>query len=557
MNKNHYLLFTVFISGMTILGVELSASRLLDPFFGNSIIIWANLIGLVLIYLSLGYWVGGRWADADPRGTTLFQIIAWGAFLVGVIPLVAAPILRLSARGFATFNAGILIGSLLGVLILFSLPMTLLAMTSPFAIRLAVDDVNESGKVAGSIYALSTMGSIFGTFLPVLVLIPNIGTRRTFLTFAVLLMLVAIIGLFQYSRKKGFLYLGLLFLLLTVTFFASVKSIKASMQAGNLLTVSGETSFLMLGGPIKPNPYAIYESESRYNYIQVTREGDDILLYLNEGEGIHSVYNPNLTLMGGIWDYFLIAPYFNPAPYKQEAVDSLLLIGAAAGTIPKQFTAIYGPIPIDGVEIDSGISEAGRRFFAMNEPNLRTINQDGRYFLSNASNRYDVIAVDAYRPPYIPFQLTTEEFFQEIYDHLNEDGVMAINAGRTHTDYSLVLALASGMKAVFPNVYVIDAPDFGGDLGNSLIVATRQPTRLEDFFANAVLLDNKFLQEMTVRTFETRLWQVTCQADAPFLPGVGDLPATLPSACPPPFTDDKAPVEQVVHGLVLRYLLGQ
>ncbi|HHJ06554.1 MAG TPA: spermine synthase [Anaerolineae bacterium] len=531
-NKNTYLLFTVFVSGMTTLGVELSASRLLDPFFGNSIIIWANLIGLVLIYLSLGYWVGGRWADADSRGATLFQIIAWGAFLVGLIPLVAAPILRLSARGFATFNAGILIGSLLGVLILFSLPMTLLAMTSPFAIRLAVGDVNESGKVAGSIYALSTLGSIFGTFLPVLILVPNIGTRRTFLTFAVILMLTAIIGLFQYSRKKGVLYLALLLLLLTITFFVSA-------------------------GPIKANPYAIYESESRYNYIQVTQEGDDILLYLNEGEGIHSVYNPTLTLVGGIWDYFLIAPYFNPAPYTQDKVDSLLLIGAAAGTIPKQFTAIYGPIPIDGVEIDPGISEAGRRFFAMTEPNLRTINQGGRYFLNNASQTYDVIAVDAYRPPYIPFQLTTEEFFQEIYDHLNEDGVMAINAGRTHTDYSLVLALAAGMKAVFPKVYVIDAPDFGGDLGNSLIVATKQPTRLEDFFANAALLDNQFLQEMAAKTFETRLWQITCQPDAPFMPGVGDLPATLPAACPPPFTDDKAPVEQVVHGLVLRYLLGE
>jgi len=532
MNKNNYLFLTVFVSGMTILGVELSASRLLDPFFGNSIIIWANLIGLVLLYLSLGYWVGGRWADVDPRGSTLFQIIAWGAFLVGVIPLVSAPILRLSVRGFANFDAGILIGSLLGVLILFSLPMTLLAMASPFAIRLAVSNVEESGKVAGSIYAFSTMGSIFGTFLPVLVLIPNIGTRRTFLTFAVVLLVVAIIGLFQYSWQKGLLYSGLLLLLLAMAFFGTA-------------------------GPIKANENAIYESESRYNYIQVAKEGEDILLYLNEGQGIHSVYNPNLTLVGGIWDYFLIAPYFNPDPYTQNEVGSLLLIGAAAGTTSKQFTTVYGPIPIEGVEIDPGISEAGRRFFAMNEPNLRTINQDGRYFLANADKTYDVIAVDAYRPPYIPFQLTTEEFFREIYDHLNEDGVMAINAGRTHTDYSLVLALASGMKAVFPNVYVIDAPDFGSDLGNSLIVAVKQPTSLESFFANAALMDNEILQEITIRAFNARIWEVTCQPDAPFLPGVGELPPTLPLACPAPFTDDKAPVEQVIHGLVLRYMLGE
>jgi predicted membrane-bound spermidine synthase len=190
---NKYLFLTVFISGMTVLGVELSASRLLAPFFGNSLIIWANLIGLILIYLSLGYWLGGRWADRDPRGTTFFQIIAWGAFLVGLIPSVSRPILNWSQQGFATLTAGIMIGSLLGVLILFSVPMILLAMASPFAIRLAVTHVEGSGKIAGSIYALSTLGSILGTFLPVLVLIPNIGTRHTFLLFSAVLLTIAIV----------------------------------------------------------------------------------------------------------------------------------------------------------------------------------------------------------------------------------------------------------------------------------------------------------------------------------------------------------------------------
>jgi predicted membrane-bound spermidine synthase len=174
-----FLLLTVFVAGMTTLGVELSASRLLDPFFGNSIVIWANLIGLVLIYLAVGYWVGGRWADRDPRESTLYQITAWAAFAVGVIPFISVPILRWSVQGFADYNAGILVGSLLGVLVLFSVPMTLLGCVSPFAIRLAMREVEHSGNVAGSVYALSTVGSILGTFLPVLLLIPNIGTRRT------------------------------------------------------------------------------------------------------------------------------------------------------------------------------------------------------------------------------------------------------------------------------------------------------------------------------------------------------------------------------------------
>ncbi len=531
MKKNGYLLFTVFFSGMTVLVVELSASRLLDPFFGNSLIIWANLIGLVLIYLSVGYWLGGKWADKDPRSATFFQIIAWGAFLVGLIPLVSQPILRWSLNGFATFDAGILIGSLLGVLLLFSVPMTLLAMASPFAIRLAVTDVDRAGAVAGSIYALSTLGSILGAFLPVLVFIPNIGTRRTFFLFAVILLIVAIGGLFQYSRKRGLLYLSLLIVLALLSVFWTA-------------------------GPIKASENAIYETESRYNYIQVEKIGEDILLRLNDGQGIHSVYNPNVLLSYGIWDYFLAAPYFNPPPYTEDMVHNFLLIGSAAGTVPRLYTAVYGPIPIDGVEIDPGISAVGRKFFAMDEPNLTTINQDGRYFLRTTAKTYDVIGVDAYRPPYIPFQLTTQEFFQEIYNHLNDNGVMAINAGRTATDYSLVIALGSTMKTVFPSVYVIDTPNGGIDLGNSLVVATKQPTRLNNFLVNAPLMRHELLQNVAQRTLNSRVWEITCRSNTPFIAGVGDLPPALPTTCPTPFTDDKAPVEQVLHALILRYLLG-
>lgn len=514
-----------------MLAVELSASRLLDPFFGNSIIIWANLIGLVLIYLSVGYWLGGKWADKDPRGTTFFQIIAWGAFLVALIPVVARPILRWSLAGFATFDAGVLVGSLLGVLILFSVPLTLLAMASPFAIRLAVQDVENAGRVAGQIYAVSTLGSILGTFLPVLIFIPNVGTRRTFLLFSAILLLVALGGLFQLSRKLGWRYLPMVIVLAIIALFGTT-------------------------GSIKPNPNTVFEIESQYNYIQVEKIGDDVLLRLNEGEGIHSVYNPNYTLAYGIWDYFLVAPFFNPAPYPETAVDSLLLIGSAAGTIPKEFTAAYGAIPIDGVELDPAISAAGRKFFAMNEPNLTTINQGGRYFLNTTDKMYDVIAVDAYRPPYIPFQLTTVEFFQKIYNHLNDDGVVAINAGRTSTDYSLVVALGSTMRAVFPTVMVIDAPMDSSNLGNSLVIATKRPATPADFLQNAATLENKLLRDVATRSRTTGVWVISCQPDAPFAPGWGTLPATLPDACPAPFTDDKAPVEQILHRLILRYMLG-
>jgi spermidine synthase len=495
------------------------------------LIIWANLIGLVLIYLSVGYALGGRWADQDPRPTTFFQIIAWGAFLVGVIPFVARPILSLSVQGFADYNGGLIAGSLLGVLILFSVPLTLLAMASPFAIRLAVTDVAQAGKVAGAIYAWSTMGSILGTFLPVLVFIPNIGTRRTFILFSVTMLVVAIGGLLQYNRRQGLLYLGLVVIIALLALFNSA-------------------------GPIKADALTIYETESQYNYIQVLQEGSDTLLRLNEGQGVHSVYNPELELVYGIWDYFLVAPFFNNPPHTEDQVNSLLLIGAAAGTVSKEYTKVFGPIPIDGVELDPEISRVGREFFYMNEPNLTTINQDGRYFLANTHKTYDVIAIDAYRPPYIPFQLTTVEFFQEVYDHLSDDGVAAINAGRIANDYSLVVALGSTMQAVFPNVYVVDTLDFGSDFGNSLVIGTRQPTSVFNFGENALLMEDPLLHNIRDRVLGSHIWEITCAPEAPFVAGHNTLPDPLPPACLTPFTDDKAPVEQVLHRLIIHYMTG-
>ncbi len=518
--RNGYLLLTAFISGMTTLGVELSASRLLDPFFGNSLIIWAAIIGLILFYLTAGYYLGGRWADKDPRPSTLFQITAWGAFLVGLVPFIATPVLRWSVEGLAQYSAGILAGSLIGVLVLFGVPVTLLGTVSPFVIRLALEDIRHGGNTAGSVYAVSTLGSLLGAFLPVLFLIPNIGTRLTFFALAMLLLLVSLGGLLLTHPRRALAYGAMPVLLVGL-------------------------NLLWPAGPIKPSPGLVYETESRYNYIQVAefydgRGGTWRFLHLNEGEGIHSAYNPNdpdFPLVDGVWDYFLIVPYFNNPPFSREDVDSLLLIGSAAGTISKAYSHIYGPIPIDGVEIDPRIIEVGEVWFDMNEPNLTTYAQDGRYFLALTNKTYDVIAVDAYRPPYIPFHLTTQEFFQKMYDHLNEDGIAVINAGRTSTDYSLVEVLGTTMKTVFPNVYVLDVPG-GGSLGNSLVIATKQPTRLENFEFNVAQLQQPQLRIVANRALGAPIWEFQPQKDGLVL------------------TDDKAPIEQVIHSLIVKYMLG-
>jgi predicted membrane-bound spermidine synthase len=513
--KRALLLITVFASGMTSLGVELSASRLLDPFFGNSLIIWAVLIGTVLLYLTVGYYIGGKWADRKPYYRVLYQITAWAAFLIGLVPFLARPVLLWSVRGFAEFSAGILVGSLLGVVALFAVPVTLMGCVSPFAIRLAMEDqgVKTAGNVAGSVYALSTVGSLVGTFLPVLVLIPNIGTRNTFLLFSFVLLTISLVGLFLELRKRALPYLLMPAVLVLLMVVLSSGVIKPA-EAGELL----------------------HETESAYNYIQVLQVGDEVWLKLNEGQGIHSIYRADSVLVDGVWDYFLIAPFFNNPPYAADQVGSLALLGSAAGTVPKQYTAVYGPIPIDGAEIDPEIIRVGREYFDMNEPNLNAVAQDGRYFLRNSAQKYDVIAVDAYRPPYIPFHLTTQEFFAEAREHLTERGVVAINAGRTNTNWSLVEALASTLKAEFPNVYLVDLVEPGIDTSNVLVVATKQSTRVENLEANAALMVHPILREVAQDS----------------IPRAVEF--TEPTRI---FTDDKAPVEQVVHGLILSFVTGQ
>ena len=324
------------------------------------------------------------------------------------------------------------------------------------------------------------------------------------------LLIISLIGLFRAGSRRLWLY-GILFLIII-----------------SLIV-------LIPPGPIKASDNMVYETESAHNYIQVVKEEDTFYLHLNEGEGIHSIYTPNQALTYGIWDLFLIAPFMNNPPFTADEVQSLCLIGLAGGTIAKQYTDVYGPIPIDGVELDPKIIEVGRQYFNMTEPNLNAIPQDGRYFLAHSPKNYDVIAIDAYRPPYIPFHLTTQEFFREVYDHLTGTGVMAINVGRTATDYSLVNVLASTSKSVFPDVYIIDSPDYGSDLGNSLVVATKQDTSPENLSANLKRMDNPYLVEVA----ESALPSVRSYTQTDIV-----------------FTDDKAPVEQVIHGLIVRYVMG-
>jgi spermidine synthase len=509
---NRYLYFTVFVSGMTTLAIEFAASRLLGSVFGTSNLVWASIIGLILIYLTAGYFIGGRWADRSPYPQTLYGIIAWGAFLAGIVPLVARPVLRLAADAFDQLQVGVLFGSFTAVLVLFSVPVTLLGMVSPFAIRLAISDAQTAGRVSGRIYAISTLGSFVGTFLSVLVFIPLVGTSWTFFAFSEFLLLVAVAGMLISAGWRKSLRVAWMPLLLPVL------------------------AVLLASRPIKSTAGQIYEGESAYNYIQVLEKPDGRrVLRLNEGQGEHSLWKADQLDFEGPWEQFLAAPFFNSPPYEPKAVQSMAIIGLAAGTVARQATAVYGALPIDGYEIDPQIIEVGRRYFDMNEPNLNAIAQDGRWGLEHSDRKYNIIGVDAYRPPYIPWHLTTVEFFQIVRQHLTPDGVLVINVGRSPSDRRLIDGLVGTIGQVFPSIYVMDVPNSF----NSIIYATVQPTEVNNLYQNLIhLYSEPGIHPLLLHSLER---------------AVVYLKPTPASSVV--YTDDRAPIEWITNNMVLSYVL--
>lgn len=496
----YFLVILVFVSGMTSLALEMCASRLLGAYFGTSLFIWANLIGLILVYLTVGYFIGGRLADRYPSEQLLCSITAMAALSITLLPFVSQSILTWSITGLAQASVGIFFSSLLGTILLFAVPVTLLGLVSPFAIRLATKEISTSGSASGSFYALSTLGSLVGAFLPVLWLIPTFGVRRTLLIFSVLLFAASLWGLLPRWRPA-----------FAVVLIALVLPL----------------------GPLKDIPNLIYEQESLYNYIQVVQQSDGSRqLILNEGQAIHSVYYPNPTtvLTGWYWDYFLAAPYFNPG-FTPQKLHRVAIIGLAAGTIAHQFTQVYGPVPIDGVEIDPAIVNVGRKYFAMNEPNLNVQVQDGRTYLETTHQQYDVVAIDAFQQPYIPFQLTTQEFFTTIRSHLSSTGVIALNTGHTTHDFRLVQAFVNTMSQVFPSVYVFNVPG----TFNTEVMASVQPTSLTSFRQNLA----QFAPTSVMGQVASEVSPVVTVAHSD-----GGIV----------FTDDRAPIEQITDQLLLNYI---
>jgi spermidine synthase len=483
----------VFAGGAGTLATEIAASRLLAPYFGNSTIVWANIIGLILVYLSLGYWLGGKVADRRPEPRLLGAMVLVAAVVIAATPFVARPILDVAVRGLDAVSVGAVVGSFFAALALFAVPVTLLGAVSPFAIRLALENVGEAGSVAGRLYALSTIGSIVGTFASALVTIPLAGTQRTMVGSAALLALAAA-------------------LLLGARWHA------ATVLVGGLLFIPA--------GTIKPSEGLLYESESTYQYVQVVEDEDGSRsLRLNEGIASHSVWHASSVLTGGAWDMFLVVP-----PLAGRPVEKVLVIGNAGGTVARAYGELYADIRVDGVEIDPAVTEAGRRLMGLEDnPNLRVITADGRPYLELTDERYDVIIVDAYRQPYIPFYLATKEFFELARARLTPGGVLALNVATVPGDRRLPDAIGSTVLAAFPQAWRWRPLRF-----NELLLGLDRPVARNDLVLRA---------------------QAAESAAAPLVPLFARAVEPVRSVTSP-MTDDRAPVEWLIDRMIIEHVAG-
>ena len=296
-------------------------------------------------------------------------------------------------------------------------------------------------------------------------------------------------------------------------------------------------AWILLPSGIKPPQVGtlVYEKESAYNYIQVVQDGTKTELILNEGEAIHSIYDTQSLLTGGPWDYMVIADSFRPAQATEPKPKSVAILGLAGGTAARQYTAAFGEqVQVTGVEIDPAILDVAHRYFHLDSPNVHPVVADARYWLDTQAGKYDVMALDAYQQPYIPFHLTTREFFTSVRDHLNPGGAVVVNVGRTTTDYRLVDAIASTMAAVYPSVFLVDVPAFT----NTMVYGSTEPTTLADVEHNLGLVTEPLAGAVANSAVTAGGLRVS-----PYHSQV--------------FTDDLAPVERLIDEIIFSYATGK
>lgn len=488
-NKN-FLYATEFFSGMSIMAVELGASRLLAPYFSSSQIVWTIIIGTIMIALALGNVWGGRRADLDKNPDKLYRRLILAAIWIGAIPVLGKYlILAVAGVLIVTIDTNLLIwAAFLSCMAIFVAPLFILGTVTPSLVKYATDNLEHNGRIVGNLNAFNTIGSIIGTFLPTFLTIPAVGTAITFLIFSGILLSIGVIYFLSVGKRK-------LFCAASVIIFATC----------GILGNSNSFAFW--------EKNLLYEGESIYNYLQVKENPRQIIFSTNVLFGVQSLKVKSDGLTGFYYDYALAAPLLTDGK-------KILILGMGTGTFAEQCRKYFPAAQITGVEIDEKITALARKYFDL-PAEVEVLTYDGRAFLQSDKNFYDVILVDAFQDISPPFQMSSTEFFSLVHGHLNSGGILVVNMNmRASGAGNINEHLIDTIGKIFPALKIIDARG----VTNRVLFAANDEKIFYGLKSRAENLGDEKLSRLMIHIAET--WQA---------PEVGENI----------LTDDRAPVEML------------
>ena len=396
--KKYSLEMVVFCSGAVVMILELVGARIMAPYLGTSIIVWTGLIGIVLASLSVGYALGGRYADRGPTMARLSMIILCSGFLIALSTMIHKPVLSALLQS----GGGIYLNVILATTILFGPPSVGLGMITPYAVKMKINNLETSGSAVGRMYALSTIGSIVGTFLSGFVLVAFFPSTNILFFLAIIMALLSLL-----AAVKPAVPAKLALLVLGTVGIAAVSSMQSFAEEHGFFDVDS-----------RYNRIQIYQGEEKntgriIRVISTSPDRYQSAMYIDDPTELTLEYTR----------YFRLIKHFNPD------LENALMLGGGAFSFPRHFLKAHPHALMDVVEIDPMFTRLAREhFFLEDDPRLGIIHQDARTFLNNCDKKYDAIIADVFSGSYyIPFQMTTVEAVREMYDILNDNGVVAMN----------------------------------------------------------------------------------------------------------------------------------
>ena len=451
--KKYMLEITVFICGAIGMILELVAARVLSPYVGSSNLIWTTIIGVMLISMSVGYWLGGKKADKDPSRNSLSNLILLGALTASLLPLLETVLVS----NFAKITSNLVVIALITSAVIFGIPSFVLATVSPFAVKLRDKEYENLGEISGSTSSLSTIGSIFGTFLAGFVLIPTFGVRTIVLGITIVLLILAIL-LHEDKNRKYFIFVAII----AISIFA----------------------FQILGKVVfeKQNPDIIEDVDSQYSRIWIKQVAANDTTYktMQVENGLESYVDEKTGDMGARYLY-----YYDLADYYLKDFKSTLMIGGAAYTYPTHYLDKYEDKTIDVAEIDEKMTELAEKHFDLdiNNERLNIYHQDGRSFLNTTKNKYDVILIDAFKGENAPFELTTYEAMKNARNILNDNGMVITNiiSSLEGEEADFIEYEYSTYKKVFDDVKVFKVRNYeDNERQNIILIGFKGNTNIDD-----------------------------------------------------------------------------